>query len=94
MQKLKILICALLFIPYLGAAQKSSILVGPEWLEERMKGDNLVIFHIGRESDFKEEHIPGAIYLSSDDSWPECKSLHQFHYLHHSSQEDLSGLRW
>lgn len=67
MQKLKILICALLFIPYLSAAQKSSILVGPEWLEERMKGDNLVIFHIGRESDFKEEHIPGAIYLSSDD---------------------------
>lgn len=67
MQKFKILILFLVLLPGLGVAQNSSILVGPEWLEKRMQKDNLVIFHIGREKDFKEEHIPGAIYLSSDD---------------------------
>ncbi|WP_370087213.1 sulfurtransferase [Ekhidna sp.] len=67
MQKLKLLILFSLLIPCLGVAQKSSILVGPEWLDKRMQNENLVIFHIGKEEDFKEEHIPGAIYLSSRD---------------------------
>ncbi|WP_424963981.1 sulfurtransferase [Ekhidna sp.] len=67
MQKIKILILLFLVNPCLGTAQEPSILVGPEWLEKRMQKDNLVIFHIGRESDYKKEHIPGAVYMSSED---------------------------
>ncbi|MEP5613306.1 MAG: rhodanese-like domain-containing protein, partial [Cyclobacteriaceae bacterium] len=53
---------AMLLITSGLSAQKSS-LVDAQWVQKRMESGNLVIFHIGREEGYKDEHIEGAIYI-------------------------------
>lgn len=67
MLNLKIIGCLLFLFAGELTAQNRDRLVSPEWLEKRMKEGNLVIFHIGRAPDYQEAHIPGAVFISSQE---------------------------
>ena len=65
---MKKIIVTLLFIGALQGqiAAQSGILVNTDWLKTRMQQKNLVIYHVGRESDYQAEHIDGAIFMDVD----------------------------
>ena len=65
---MKKIIVTLLFIGALQEqiAAQSGILVNTDWLKTRMQQKNLVIYHVGRESDYQAEHIDGAIFMDVD----------------------------
>jgi thiosulfate/3-mercaptopyruvate sulfurtransferase len=56
--------------PALGAqapAVRSSMVVTPAWLAERIGKEDVAILHIGEKADFDAGHIPGAQHLTRQD---------------------------
>jgi thiosulfate/3-mercaptopyruvate sulfurtransferase len=56
-------------------ASPAPLLVGPEWLEERLGEEDLVILHVGSDSSFAAGHIPGARPMALQRFAPEVDGL-------------------
>jgi len=59
---------------------RDSMLVSTAWLAQHLKDSKLVLLHVGEESEYPAQHIPGARYLSlhaisADDKGPGALSL-------------------
>jgi thiosulfate/3-mercaptopyruvate sulfurtransferase len=59
---------------------RDSMIVSTAWLAQHLKDPKLVLFHVGPESDYPAQHIPGARYLSlhavaADDNRPGALAL-------------------
>ncbi len=75
MMKLYLACCLALLLPEATQAQQNP-LVDASWLRQRMHEGDLVLFHIGRETDYNQEHIEGAIFLSSQDYTHDDEKAH------------------
>lgn len=63
MQKLKLIALPLFFLAQAAHAQRNP-LVDAQWLKNRLPAGKLVVFHISQEENYKNEHIPGAVFIS------------------------------
>jgi thiosulfate/3-mercaptopyruvate sulfurtransferase len=69
--------------------QKESMLVTTEWLAEHLNDPSIIILHIGKQDEYEEKHIPGAILFPikdifqppSDSLNHEIPSLEQLNYV-------------
>jgi len=58
------------------AAQREPYVVTPEWLAEHLLDANLVLLHVGDETEYAAAHIPGAVYFAfADMSTPRGQGL-------------------
>lgn len=68
MKKLLLVLTLLLIC---GANTFSQSAVNPpvsaDWLKKHLSDDDLVLFHVGTEEHYREEHIPGARFLAPGD---------------------------
>jgi len=69
MKHFKLFPLLILMLPLMVVAHegRQNLLVDADWLKERINSGNLVLFHIGQEEGYKAEHIPGAIYIKSEE---------------------------
>jgi thiosulfate/3-mercaptopyruvate sulfurtransferase len=59
---------------------RNSMLVSTTWLAQHLKDPNLVLFHVGPDTEYSAQHIPGARFLklraiSNDDEGPGALTL-------------------
>ena len=56
-----------------AAAQDSreSLVVSADWVAEHLNDDNLVLLHVGEDTAYQSEHIPGAYFVSFMEIWHE-----------------------
>lgn len=43
--------------------EQPRFIVTPEWVAERLGGDQLVLLHVGREDEYVDAHLPGARFV-------------------------------
>ena len=55
------------------AAQDSraSLVVSADWVAEHLNDDNLVLLHVGEDTAYQSEHVPGAHFVSFMEIWNE-----------------------
>ncbi len=50
---------------------RESIVVSADWVAEHLNDDNLVLLHVGEDTAYQSEHVPGAHFVSFMDIWHE-----------------------
>ena len=48
---------------------RESLLVSADWVAEHLNDDDLVLLHVGEDTAYQSEHIPGAHFVSFMDIW-------------------------
>jgi len=50
---------------------RESLVVSADWVAEHLNDDNLVLLHVGEDTAYQSEHVPGAHFVSFMDIWHE-----------------------
>ena len=78
----------LAFVPTCGGhGDAQSMIVSTGWLVSHLHDRNLVILSVGERADYDQAHIPGAIYLPTDD----LRDRHNALTLELPPMEELAG---
>ena len=61
-----LLAAAVIAAPLAAQSPRDNLVVNARWLNDHIKDPNLVVLHIGTQSNYAKAHIPGARYVSHD----------------------------